>query len=346
VTKEAIKMKKVLIAGIIIVVVVVVGLTLYFGRTSPSHKANEQTRITNVSVRMKWFFAGTMTGWFAGKEEGIFKKHGIDLTINPGGPQNSSVKLVAAGSDDFGVAGADEVILARAKGIPIVAIAVLFKESPLCYISRANSGIKRPADWRGKRIEVSYGENAEYQFRALLKKAGLTKNDYIEVPYTFNVAPFLEGKVDVSPAYAMDQAIVIENQGIKLTKIFAKDFGINPYADVIITTEQTIAQRPDLVNRFVAAALESHRWAILNPEKAVDDLVTQVPDLKKEDQSAVWSATIPYIVPDNNLAAIGYMDQKRWSETEQVLIDSGALKKRVDISSVYTNKFLPANKSD
>src|SRR5438128_1611237 len=85
-----------------------------------------------VSVRMKWFFAGTMVPWFAGKEKGFYKDARIDLEIHPGGPDNNAVKLVAAGTDLFGVAGADEVLLAREKGIPVVAIAVLFKESPIC----------------------------------------------------------------------------------------------------------------------------------------------------------------------------------------------------------------------
>lgn len=332
-------MKKAIIAVIVILVVAAVGLTVYLARNNPTCKVNEQREMTKVSVRMKWFFAGTMTGWFAGKEEGIFKKHGVDLIINPGGPQNSSVKLVAAGSDDFGLAGADEVILARAKGIPIVAIAVLFKESPLCYISRADSGIKRPEDWRGKRIEVSYGENAEYQFRALLKNAGLTKVDYTEIPYTFNVIPFLEGRVDVSPAYAMDQAIVIENQGVKLNKVFAKDFGINPYADVIIATETTIKEKADLVRRFVASAIAAQEWAIRNPDKAVEHLLAIVPDLAKTDQIAVWQATIPYLMPPGDTTSLGVMTREKWQETQNVLLESGALQKPIAVEDTFTTAF-------
>jgi len=336
-------MKKIHLASFTIIGIIVIGLALYFSANRPSQITVNDQQSDRTSIRMKWFFAGTMTGWFAGNEEGIFKNHDIELSINSGGPQNNSVKLVAAGSDDFGIAGADEVILARAKGIPIVAIAVLFKESPLCYISLASSGIKNPKDWRGKRIEVSYGENAEYQFRALLKIAGLTEEDYTEIPYTYSVAPFLQSKVDISPAYAMDQAIIIENEGIKINKIFAKDFGINPYADVIITTEQTIAEKPELVRRFLAAAIQSHEWAIENREKAVDHLIRAVPDLKKSDQINVWSATIPYIVPIDDQDIIGKMDEYRWLETQNVLIDSRALDQSVDLNSAYTNEFLPSN---
>ena len=102
----------------------------------PTNTTETSSKTDKVSVRMKWFFAGTMTGWFAGVEQEFFKKNGIDITINSGGPDNNAIKLVAAGTDTFGVTGADEVLLARAKGIPIVAIGVLFKESPICFIAK------------------------------------------------------------------------------------------------------------------------------------------------------------------------------------------------------------------
>lgn len=333
-------MKKSVFVSLALAVVVLVGLVIFVNRKTPEEPPTVRP-LLKTSVRMKWFFAGTMTGWFAGKEQGIFAKNGIDITITPGGPQNSAIKLVAAGSDDFGVAGADEVILARAKGIPVVALTVLFKENPLCYISRANSGITTPNHWRGKKIEVSYGENAEYLFRALLKKYGIKKDDYKEIPYTFNVTPFLQRKVDVSPAYAMDQAIIIEKQGISINKIFARDFGINPYADVIITTEKTIRERPDLVRAFVSAAIASQQWAIAHPEEAVSFLVKHVPDFKRDDQLAVWRATIPYITPNSDTSQIGRMSPERWFETQQVLLDSGALEKTIDIAKAFTNTFIP-----
>ena len=332
-------MKKQMIVGIVAVAVTVaVGLVI-FQSTRQVASPPQAHELQQVSVRMKWFFTGTMTGWFSGKSEGIFEKHNIDLTITPGGPQNSSLKLVAAGSDTFGVAGADEVILARAKGVPVVALAVLFKESPLCYISKQESGIKQPSDWKGKKIEVSYGENAEYLFRALLKKAGLTKTDYTETPYTFNVAPFLEDKVDVSPAYAMDQALLIEKQGVEINKIFARDFGINPYADVIIATEKTIQEKPKLVRAFVDAVVEAHEWAIGHPDEAVTHLVKSVPDLKEDDQKAVWGATIPYIIPDGDTGGLGQMTTERWIESQQVLLDAGVLSEPIEMEKAYSRGF-------
>jgi len=290
---------------------------------------------------MKWFFAGTMAGWFTGKEQGIFLRHGIDLTINPGGPDNNSIKLIAAGTDLFGVAGADEVLLARAKGIPVVAIGVLFKESPVCFISKVQENIKTPADWAGKTVEVSYGSNAETEYRALVAKFNV--HNIKEVPYSFNLVPFIEDKVDVSVAYRMDQVVTLQRKGITLSIITPKEYGINPYGDVVITTEATLRDRRDLVRRFMAAVVESQQWAVENPDAAVNDLVAAAGNLKAGNERAVWAATIPFLTTPGGEAAIGRMLPERWQETRQVMVEYGGLPSESRIQGAYQD-VLPEQK--
>lgn len=332
------------IVGLLLGLVVAVALLAYIGLTpkdqppSPTEAVRTQAT-TPVSVRMKWFFAGTMVGWFAGENQGFFKDAGIDLTINPGGPDNNAVKLVAAGSDLFGVAGADEVLMAREKGIPIIAVGVLFKDTPICFISKKQAVITTPAQWSGKTIEVSYGSNAEVQYRALLKKFNVTKVK--EVPYTFNLAPFIEDKVDVSVAYRMDQVVTLERQGIQLNVINPKDSGINPYGDVIITSEKTLREHPDLVKRFVQATVKSFQWAIQNERDAINALGRGAPDLKPDNEIQVWKATIPFLTASGQDSAIGVMRAERWEDTMRMLIEFGALKSPVDLSKAQINMVGP-----
>jgi len=312
----------------LVALLLIAGTTYWYyskDKTDPV-KTEQQDK---VSVRMKWFFSGTMSGWFAGKEENIFKDNGIDLTINSGGPDNSSIKLVASGSDLFGVAGADEVLIAREKGIPVVPIAVLFKESPIGFISKTSKNIKSPEDWAGQKIEVDYGSNAEIQYRALLKKFNVSNTK--DVPYTYSLVPFIEDKVDVSVAYIMDQVITLKNQGIDVDVITSKQYGINPYGDVIITTEKTLNENPDLVKRFLGAAIKSQKWAIENDSLAVNHLVVGANNLKADNELKVWRATIPFLIPDNDITKLGLMDKSRWQETQNVLLEFNALKKAQNI---------------
>jgi NitT/TauT family transport system substrate-binding protein len=316
-------------------IVILALILLFVTKPKIDMVVNDDKDLEKVSVRMKWFYAGTMAGWFAGKEKGFFKNEKINISIRPGGPDNSSVKLVAAGTDQFGVAGADEVLLSREKGIPIVAIAVLFKESPIAFISKKAKGINSPAQWAGKTIEVSYGSNAEVQYRAILKKYGLT--NIKEVPYAFNFGPFISDKVDVSVAYIMDQVNTLKNMGIELNIVAAKDEGINPYGDVIITTEKLILSQPDLVHRFLAAAIKSQQWGVDNPEETVKILVSAVPELKFQNEIQVWKSTIPFLLSNEGIEKIGVMNIVRWNKTYEILREFNFIKEAVDINRAYIN---------
>jgi len=312
----------------LIAILLIAGVVYWF-LIKDKPQPTEDKQLEQVSVRMKWFYSGTMSGWFAGKEEGIFETNGIDLTINSGGPDNSSIKLVASGSDLFGVAGADEVLIAREKGIPIVPIAVLFKESPIGFISKKDKGIKSPKDWEGKKIEVDYGSNAEIQYRALLKKFDVKNTQ--EAPYTYSLIPFIEDKVDVSVAYIMDQVITLKNQGIDVDVIISKDYGINPYGDVIITTEKTLKEKPELVQSFLKGSIESQKWAIEHDSLAINHLVSKANNLKTDNELKVWRATIPFLIPNNDITKLGVMDKSRWEETQKVLLEFNALKEAQNI---------------
>jgi ABC-type nitrate/sulfonate/bicarbonate transport system substrate-binding protein len=330
-TEKRMKKPTSLIIIIVILVVIIVGSIKILKNTSPTgNDINDK-----VSVRMKWFFAGTMTGWFAGVENGFYNDAGIDLSIHPGGPDNNAVKLVASGTDTFGVAGADEVLLARENGVPIVAIAVLFKESPIGFISKKGKGIKSPADWQGKTVEVSYGSNAEVQYRALLSK--FNPQNVKEVPYSFNLAPFLEDKVDVSVAYLMDQVVTLARKGVQLDVITAKEHGINPYGDVIITSENTLKTNPELVRKFVEATITSFKWSIDHSEEAVNALTKQVNNLEFNNEINVWKATIPFIMGGGKISEVGIMNDKRWEETKAILVDYANLSPSIQVSSASIN---------
>lgn len=323
------KRKKIALILFLVILAVPTFLLLYF---QENYNSTEKD-LDNVSVRMKWFYSGTMTGWFAGKELDIFKENGINLTINPGGPDNNAIKLVAAGTDIFGVTGADEVLIARSKGIPIVAIAALFQESPIGFISKKDKNILSPKDWTNKTIEVDFGSNAEIQYRALIEKFDV--RGVKEVPYSYSLVPFVDNKVDVSVAYIMDQVVTLRKRGIELNVITAKENGINPYGDVIITTEQTLKDNPDLVSRFLNAVINSHKRAIEHPNESVKYLVNNADNLRYENEIDVWKATIPFIIPDNNSAKIGIMEQDRWEVTLKILIEHKAISTSFQLHDAY-----------
>lgn len=159
----------------------------------------KEEKIEKVSIRLKWFVDVSEAGIFVAKEKGFFKENGIDVTVHPGGFELDPIKLVASGSGNFGITGADTFLLARAKGLPIVAIAVEFQKTPVCFISKNESGIKTPQDFVGRKVGVKFASDAETVYRILMAKLNIDVKKLKEVPLKWDMTPFFTGQVDVLP---------------------------------------------------------------------------------------------------------------------------------------------------
>ena len=146
----------------------------------------------SVTVRLKWFNQAQFAGFYVAQEKGFYKSAGLDVNIQPGGPDFPAVQMVAGGNEQFGVTGADQILIARSKGVPIVALAVIYRRNPFVMFSLQKSGIKTPADWVGKKVGVKIGGNEELIYRAVLAKAKIDKSQLTEIPVKFDIAPLLD----------------------------------------------------------------------------------------------------------------------------------------------------------
>jgi NitT/TauT family transport system substrate-binding protein len=130
----------------------------------------------SVTLRLKWFHQAQFAGFYVAKEKDFYKSAGLNVDIQPGGPDFPAIQMVTGGNEQFGVTGADQILIARSKGVPVVALAVIFRRNPFVLFSLAKSGIKTPTDYVGKNIGVKIGGNEELIYRAVLAKAGVDKN--------------------------------------------------------------------------------------------------------------------------------------------------------------------------
>ena len=124
-----------------------------------------------VTVRLKWFNQAQFAGFYVAQDKGYYKAAGLAVNIQPGGPDFPAVQMVTGGNEQFGVTGADQILIARSKGVPVVAVAVIYRRNPFVLFSLAKSGIKTPADFVGKKVGVKIGGNEELIYRAVLAKA-------------------------------------------------------------------------------------------------------------------------------------------------------------------------------
>ncbi len=286
------------------------------------------------SLRLKWILVSGFAGELAAKDQGYFEEEGLDVTILPGGFQNKPEKLVAAGSDTFGITGVDGILLARQQGVPIIAFAAQYARNATAFFSLKTSGITKPEHFAGKKIGVKYGLEMDPIYRALLKRANVDASGITEVPMSYSIAPLLEGQVDVFPSYMNSIFPAVTEKGVEVNVIDPSDYGVRFHGNVYFCTEETYRNRPGVVLGFARAVIKGWRWAEQNPDK-VGELV------KKFNAKAVpateekaFRVILPYLRPEND--KIGWLDRKVVETTKSILTDSGLLKKDIPLDEAFT----------
>jgi len=303
------------------------------------------TGAEKLNYRLKWIFNTSVVGDLYADVGRKFAEAGLDVTVKPGGPERDAIKELELGQAQFGVASADQVIRAMAKGSPVVVIAQLFQINPLQWIYRqSDPPITRLEDLRGRTIGITYGGNDETIMRTLLAKANLTEQDVRLFSVRYDYTPFYQKKVDIWPVYRNTQGIFIGQKmmdgGEPVQFFIPSDFGIQFVANSVVTLRQMAEERPETVRKFLSALLKGWEEA-LDPVKS--DIVVQM--LQEFDKDTSWTIlaeqleiTRRLVKPESGMA-IGIIDRDAWIQTEKIMYDQKQIVKPVHIETALMPGF-------
>lgn len=296
-----------------------------------------------VSVQLKYYHQAQFAGLYVAEYLGYFRDENIDVTFLEGGRGVDIITPVAAGDIDFGIASSDHILISRTQGVAIRAIAAIYRRSAAIFVAKAGSGIQRPYDMVGKRIAV-YSKNAkeyEYELRAMLKKLGIDIGRTQLVDLDHQYEGFLKGDVDVTGAYVTGGALRLQAKGMELNYIWPIDYGIDFYSDTLFTSDTLIEKNPELVQRFLRAALRGWDYAIRNSEEAVDITMKYARIQDRSLQMKMMAAQHPLIYTGED--SIGWMEDRVWQGMHQILFEQGVIQAPLsDIHSAFTNEFVEA----
>ena len=321
------------------IVVVILGAVAIIVVIQQSVSQKETQTQDQISIRLKWLHQAQFAGFYYAKEAGFYNDRGLNITLRPGGVDYPAIQMVTSGSDDFGVTAADQILLARDKGIPIVAIACIFQKSPFVLFSLKESGILKVEDFVGKKIGVKLGGNEELTYRAMMKKAGLSPSNVQEIPVKFDISPLLAKNIDVWPGYSINEPITAEEKGFSVNLIWPDEYGIHLYADVLFTTEEMLRTRPTVVKSVVEATIKGWKEAFSNRQQAVMYTLRQSNQLNEDHERRMLDASYPLVFPDGK--PIGWMDIAVWDEMYQLLRNEGFVKSDIDLASAFRVDFIP-----
>jgi NitT/TauT family transport system substrate-binding protein len=154
-----------------------------------------------VTVQLSWTHQAQFAGLYAADQNGDYAAEGLTVAFVEGGPNLRAITAVMDQSAQFGIAAADQVLLWRAEGQPVRAIATIYRHSPRVYIALAGSGITRPQDFVGKTIAV--GRNGRPLLDVMMIGLGLGPDQYTVVESRPDLADFYDGRVQVAEAYTL-----------------------------------------------------------------------------------------------------------------------------------------------
>jgi NitT/TauT family transport system substrate-binding protein len=293
-------------------------------------------KLTPVTVQLSWLNQAQFAGLYAADQQGYYAEEGLQVSFVEGGPNIDFISPVAKGAAQFGMAQPADLILARAKGMPVRSIAVIYQRSPVVFFALSDTGITRPQDFVGKKIRTAV--TIDQTLQALMAQEGIHPDQYETVSLPSDIKQFASGDVPVWGGFINVFVLEVQKAGYQINIISPDDYGIHFYGDILITTDDLIAKQPDTVKRFLRATLKGWKYALEHPETAGMYVQKYNPKADPEMEAAKMIKSIPLVNTGDDL--IGWMKAELWNEMADNLRKQGALTKPLNIDQVYTLQFL------
>jgi NitT/TauT family transport system substrate-binding protein len=230
-----------------------------------------------VTIQLKWVAQAQFAGYFVAKEKGFYKDAGLDVTIKAGGPDVAPPQVIAGGGADVVVDWMPSALASREKGVPLVNISQTYKKSGLMLTCRAETGIKKPADLKGKTVGVWYGGN-EYPFLSWMSKLGLKTDGSPAgvkvIKQGFNVDPLLQKQADCVSTMTYNEYWQVIDGGYKPSQLVVfkyEDEGVATLEDGLYVLEKNLKDPAFVAKmaKFVKASMKGWDYAKTHPDEAV-----------------------------------------------------------------------------
>lgn len=235
--------------------------------------------VRKATLVLLWSPQAQFAGYYVALEKGIYRKHGIGLTIVSGGPGRAPADYLRDGRSDFAVLWLSTALLHRDAGAPLVNIAQIAQRSSMVLVARKSAGIHTAADLAGQKVGL-WGGDLAIPARAFFDRHGLSVE---AVPQSATVNLFLRGGVKAASAMWYNEYHLLFEAGLdpdELTVFRLEEGGLNIPEDGLYALEGTIGRDPDLADAFVRASLEGWDEAFAHPEEALDIVLRLMRDAK------------------------------------------------------------------
>ena len=285
-----------------------------------------------VNLQLQWFVQAQFGGYYAAKDKGFYEEQCLDVTILEGGVDIVPQTQLAQGAADFAIAWVPKALASREQGAGIVDVAQVFQRSGTLQVSWADSGIKTPADLKGKKVG-NWGFGNEYELFAGLTAAGLKPGKDVElVQQQFDMQALLNREIDAAQAMTYNEyAQVLEAVNPDTGELYKpedfsvinwNDVGTAMYQDAIWASEERLSDPAyqDMTQRFVTASLKGWIYCRDNPQECADIITANGSKLGASHQLWMMNEVNKLIWPSP--AGVGVIVPELWAQTVTVALNT------------------------
>ncbi len=295
--------------------------------------------VTNIRLPMTYIPNVQFAPLYAAVDLGYFRDENIAIEFDYR-YETDAIALVGANDLQFSLGSGEQVLLARAQGLPVTYVMAWWQGYPVGIVAFPDQNIKTPADLKGKKIGLPGLFGASYiGLRALLNAGGLSESDVTLDSIGYNqVEALVSGQDQAVVIYVNNEPIQLKAKGYTVDELRVADY-VELASNGLLTNEQTISQNPKLIEAMNRAFLRGIAFVLAKPDDAYQICINYVEGLSQSDERVqrdvlrasmeFWRAKQP-----------GISNPQAWENMQKVLMDMGLLTQPMDLSKAYTNQFV------
>jgi putative hydroxymethylpyrimidine transport system substrate-binding protein len=325
-----------------LVVLVAVSMTVALAACGEKKDRLTPARGQSLTLMLDYFPNADHVGIYRALAEGDFSRAGLAVHVQAPPSAASPLALLAAGRADVAISYEPDLMLARDKGEPLVAIGALVQKPLTSIVSVGGKHIRRPGDLRGKRVGTSGIPYQHAYLSTILASAGVPARSVKEINVGFSLVPaMLSGRVDATlGAYWNYEAIQLAQMHKNPNVIRVDTVGVPTYDElVLVVTRKTLSTKTDQLRRLVQALARGYESVRSDPTAGVDSLLAATTGLKRKLQLASVRATLPVFFPAAG-RPWGWQDQGQWNTFGSWMLSHHLISNPAAVADASTNELL------
>ncbi|MFT7594794.1 MAG: NitT/TauT family transport system substrate-binding protein [Paracoccaceae bacterium] len=299
-----------------------------------------------IKLIMNWTADSAHLGFAVAAQSGIYDAADLDVTLEEGRGSSVAAQMVATGQAQVGLADAGAALNVASQGAPIRIVSTIWKSGQFGIQTLVSSGITSPDGLKGKKIAVPPGSALVTLVPVFLSENGLSEDDVEIVSAHQNafLGLLTSGEVDATAETPENIVVPLAAEGIEANNMYFYNHGVPLVSLSLIARDDTLADNPELIERFIEATAMGWQKAMEDPEAAVAALRATFPGIEKSDEALLQGAAYSFssVCPGGTGDVIGATDDETWSKIYAVMTGAMDFSSDRPITEFYTNDHLPA----